>query len=72
VRSKLATYNPAGLACQDLNFSTETYGKPAPTQCGWEMQIKNDKFVILKPPGGKTTFWSGKLIGASVSTPTSS
>ena len=26
------------------------------------MQVKNGKFVILKPKGGKDLFWTGKLV----------
>ena len=44
----------------------------APTNCSWELQVKNDKFTILKPPGAKTTYWTGKLVGASVAPTTTS
>ena len=30
------------------------------------MQVKNGKFVVLTPKGGKTLFWTGKLVGKSV------
>ena len=35
------------------------------------MYVKDGKFVLLKPKGSKTPYWTGKLIGASaVSTTT--
>jgi ABC-type branched-subunit amino acid transport system substrate-binding protein len=63
---KLGKVNPAGLGCQDLDISADTYGEPSPTICQWALIVKNDKFVVLSPKGGKTPFWTGKLIGASV------
>jgi ABC-type branched-subunit amino acid transport system substrate-binding protein len=63
---KLGKVNPAGLLCQDLDISVEGYGKPAPTNCTWAMIVKNGKFVVLKPKTGDKPFWTGKLVGASV------
>jgi branched-chain amino acid transport system substrate-binding protein len=64
---KLGTYDQAGLACKPIEISIETYGKAAPTQCGWYVQIKNGKFVPF-PADGKPV--SGNLIGASTATTT--
>jgi ABC-type branched-subunit amino acid transport system substrate-binding protein len=64
---KLGTYDQAGLACKPIEISAETYGKAAPTQCGWYVQIKNGKFVPF-PSDGKAV--SGNLIGASTVTTT--
>jgi branched-chain amino acid transport system substrate-binding protein len=63
---KLGTYDQAGLACQPINISLETYGQAAKTGCGWYMQIKNGKFVLF-PPKGKpaATPWPSKLIEKS-------
>ncbi len=30
------------------------------------MQVKNGKFVVLKPKGGNTPYWTGTLVGKSV------
>ena len=30
------------------------------------MQVKNGKFVLLEPKGGKTSYWTGDLIPESV------
>jgi hypothetical protein len=51
--------------------SPETYGKinpaqPAQLPCTWALQVKNGKFVVFKPKGGKTTYWTGKVIAKSV------
>jgi ABC-type branched-subunit amino acid transport system substrate-binding protein len=62
---KLGKVNPAGLNCGDLDISAESYGKAPSTICQWAVTVKNDKFVVLKPKGGKTPYWTGKLIGAS-------
>ncbi len=66
----LGKVNPAGLGCQPIDISAETYGKPAPTICSWALFVKDDKFVVLSPKGGGDPFWTGKLISASVSAPT--
>jgi hypothetical protein len=58
--------NPAGLNCQDLDISAESYGTSPPTICQWSMQVKDGKFVVLPPKGGGKPYWTGKLIGASV------
>jgi branched-chain amino acid transport system substrate-binding protein len=67
---KLGHVNPAGLGCQDLDISVESYGKPAPTICQYAIIVKDGKFVILKPKSGGKPYWTGKLIGASVTAPT--
>jgi Periplasmic binding protein len=67
---KLGKVNPAGLGCQPIDISAETYGQPAPTICSWALIVKDDKFVVLSPKGGSDHFWTGKLISASVSAPT--
>jgi ABC-type branched-subunit amino acid transport system substrate-binding protein len=67
---KLGKINPAGLNCQDLDISAESYGKSPPTICTWALQVKNDKFVVLKPKGSSTPYWTGKLIGASAAATT--
>ena len=63
---KLGQVNPAGLGCQDLDISVASYGQQPPTICSWAMIVKNDKFVVLKPKGGTTPYWTGKLVGKSV------
>jgi ABC-type branched-subunit amino acid transport system substrate-binding protein len=62
---KLGKVNPAGLECTDLDISVEGYGKPATTSCQYAMYVKDGKFAILKPKGGGD-FWTGKLVGKSV------
>jgi hypothetical protein len=63
---KLGKVNPAGLGCADLDISVEGYGQPAPTSCQYAMYVKDGKFAILKPKTGGTLFWTGKLVGKSV------
>jgi hypothetical protein len=63
---KLGKINPAGLNCTDLDFSLATFGQQPATTCSWAMQVKNGKFVILKPKTGSDPFWVGKLVGKSV------
>jgi len=60
---KLGTYDAAGLSCQPVDISAATFGKAAPTSCGWFVQVKNGKFVPF-PANGKPS--TGKLIAASV------
>jgi ABC-type branched-subunit amino acid transport system substrate-binding protein len=62
---KLGKVNPADLSCQPLDFSEASFGQPAPTTCSYAMQVKNGKFVILKPKGGSDLFWTGKLVEKS-------
>jgi len=64
---KLGKVNPADLGCQPLDLSVENFGKAPETTCSWAVYVKDDKFAILKPKGGGDPFWTGKLIGASVS-----
>jgi branched-chain amino acid transport system substrate-binding protein len=66
-------FNPGGgLGCRNANLSLETYGKVAPTSgsqqkaCAWVMQVKDGKFVVLEPKGGKTSYWTGDLIPESL------
>jgi ABC-type branched-subunit amino acid transport system substrate-binding protein len=63
---KLGQLNPGDLACQPIDISTQSYGKPAPTSCTWAMVLKNGQFTVLKPKSGGKPFWTGKLIGKSV------
>jgi branched-chain amino acid transport system substrate-binding protein len=69
----VGTFNPGGgLGCRDANLSLETYGKIVPTSgkqqkaCQWAVQVKDGKFVVLKPKGATTSYWTGDLISASV------
>jgi branched-chain amino acid transport system substrate-binding protein len=66
-------FNPGGgLGCRNANLSLETYGKLEAARgaeqraCEWAMQVKNGKFVLLEPKGGKTSYWTGDLIPESV------
>ena len=58
--------------CRDASLSLETYGKIVPVSgsqqkaCQWAVQVKDGKFVVLKPKGGKTSYWTGDLITESV------
>jgi len=64
---KLGKFNAGGgLGCADTDISAEGYGKPAQTICTYAMYVKNGKFAILKPKTGSDLFWTGKLVGASV------
>jgi branched-chain amino acid transport system substrate-binding protein len=64
---KLGHFNAGGgLGCGDTDVSVAGYGKPGATICTWAMQVKNGKFVVLKPKGSKNPYWTGKLVGASV------
>jgi branched-chain amino acid transport system substrate-binding protein len=66
--------NPGGgLGCSTIDFSLETYGKiveSGPTDrrkiCTWALQVKDGKFVVLKPKDSKATYWTGELIEDSV------
>jgi hypothetical protein len=70
----VGTYNAGGgLGCTDSSQSLETYGKiivgdesSGRRICTWALQVKNGKFVVLKPKDSKTTYWTGELIDASV------
>ena len=63
---KLGQVNPADLDCQPIDISVASYGKQPPTICSYAMQLKNGKFVILKPKSGGKPYWTGKLVGKSV------
>jgi ABC-type branched-subunit amino acid transport system substrate-binding protein len=63
---KLGQVNPGNLGCMPLDISVASYGKQPPTICEYVMQLKNGKFVVLKPKGGTTPYWTGKLIGKSI------
>jgi len=70
----VGTFNPGGgLGCSDVGLSLDTYGKivqggsyPGQRICTWALQVKNGKFVVLKPKDATTTYWTGDLIDASV------
>ena len=70
----VGTYNAGGgLGCTDSSQSLETYGKIVAGDqsngrriCTWAMQVKDGKFVVLKPKDSDTTYWTGELIEASV------
>lgn len=66
-------FNPGGgLGCRNANLSLETYGKLVASSggeqraCQWALQVKDGKFVVLKPQGAKTSYWTGDLIPESV------
>ncbi len=62
---KLGQFNPGGgLGCQDVDISLQNYGKAGPTSCGWNLQVKNGKFVVFKQKNGNS-IWTGKLIQAT-------
>jgi ABC-type branched-subunit amino acid transport system substrate-binding protein len=42
----LGSYDAAGLACQPINISLESFGQLPKTQCGWSVTVKDDKFVV--------------------------
>lgn len=68
----LGKVNPGGgLGCSDIGLSAETYGKVAASGgnqrvCAYAVQVKDGKFVLLKPKGSKAPYWTGKLIDESV------
>jgi len=70
----VGTYNAGGgLGCTNSSLSLETYGKIAPGDnsdgrriCTWALQVKDGKFVVLKPKDSKTSYWTGELIEESV------
>jgi branched-chain amino acid transport system substrate-binding protein len=62
-----------GLGCTDSSLSMETYGKLVSGTntgnrriCTWALQVKDGKFVVVKPKGGSTTYWTGKLVEDTV------
>ena len=67
-------FNPGGgLGCSDAELGLTSYGKideSAPADgrrvCTWALQVKNGKFVVLEPKGGRTTYWTGELVESSV------
>jgi ABC-type branched-subunit amino acid transport system substrate-binding protein len=63
---KLGTVNPANLNCQPIDISAETFGQPAPEICQYAMIVKDGKFTLLKEKGSDKQYWTGKLIGRSV------
>jgi branched-chain amino acid transport system substrate-binding protein len=70
----IGTFNAGGgLGCTDSNLSLATYGKivegadsSGQRICTWALQVKDGKFVLLKPKDSKATYWTGKLIDQSV------
>jgi branched-chain amino acid transport system substrate-binding protein len=63
---KLGNVNPANLSCQPLALGLDTYGNPPSENCQYAMYVKDGKFALLKPKGSNKQFWTGKLIGKSV------
>ena len=59
----LKTHDSAGMSCQPVDISLETYGVPQSTSCGWYVTVKDGKFV----PGKVVT---GKLIEESTTATT--
>jgi len=53
------TYDAAGLNCAPYPVGLDTYGKYAETGCGYYVQVKNGKFVVMNK--GKPI--PGKLVG---------
>jgi branched-chain amino acid transport system substrate-binding protein len=70
----IGTYNAGGgLGCSNSSQSLETYGKVVTGEatdgrriCSWALQVKNGKFVVLKPKDSDTSYWTGELIEESV------
>jgi branched-chain amino acid transport system substrate-binding protein len=70
----VGTVNPGGgLGCSAVDFSLQTYGKIVETGpndsrkiCTWALQVKDGKFVVLKPKDAKTTYWTGELLEDSI------
>jgi branched-chain amino acid transport system substrate-binding protein len=70
----VGTYNAGGgLGCTNSSLSLETYGKivvgneaNGQRVCTWALQVKDGKFVVLKPKDSKTSYWTGELIEESV------
>jgi branched-chain amino acid transport system substrate-binding protein len=70
----LGSFNPGGgLGCSTVGLGLDTYGKispggtyPGQRICSWALQVKDGKFVVLKPKDAKTTYWTGDLIEQSV------
>jgi branched-chain amino acid transport system substrate-binding protein len=70
----IGTFNAGGgLGCSNSSLSLETYGKIVVGDtangrriCSWALQVKNGKFVVLKPKDSDTTYWTGELIEESV------
>lgn len=70
----VGTYNAGGgLGCTDSSLSLETYGKIVLGDetngrriCTWALQVKDGKFVVLKPKDSNTSYWTGELIEESV------
>jgi branched-chain amino acid transport system substrate-binding protein len=70
----VGSFNPGGgLGCSRVGLGLDTYGKikpggsyPGQRICSYAMQVKNGKFVVLKPKDSKTPYWTGDLIEESV------
>jgi ABC-type branched-subunit amino acid transport system substrate-binding protein len=56
----LGKYDAAGLNCAPYPVGLDTYGKYSETGCGYYMNLKNGKFVVLNK--GKPII--GKLVGS--------
>ncbi len=64
---KVGHFNQGGgLGCGETDISTATYGKAAPEICSYAVIVKDGKFTLLKPKGTGKDFWTGKLIGKSI------
>jgi branched-chain amino acid transport system substrate-binding protein len=64
---KVGSFNQGGgLGCGQTDIAAETFGKPPAEICTYAMVIKDGKFTLLKPKGTGKDFWTGKLIGQSV------
>jgi len=57
---KVGSYDQAGLSCKPIDLSSSTFGKYPETSCGYFMQVKNGRFVVMNK--GKPI--SGKLVGS--------
>ncbi len=64
---KIGSFNQGGgLGCGQTDISAESFGKQAQEICSYAMVLKNGKFTLLKPKGTGKDFWTGKLVGKSV------
>ena len=59
IRKPGGQYDGAGLLCQPIDLSYETFGKIASDRCTWFVSVKDGKFMVLN--GGKPV--TGKLVG---------
>jgi branched-chain amino acid transport system substrate-binding protein len=64
---KVGMINPAGLRCMPVDFSANTIQQAPKTDCLYAVTVKNDKFKLLKPKGGKD-FWTGRNLDINENT----